>query len=473
MTAKFDRIPSNVCCGGDISLLKSGVCIRESAKLRFYAEKREANGMMNKKKWGIVIATVILVVAVLLAFTSPMAKHGQEADSLENDVTASAPAESVQGEDPLTTERQDPEESNTAQTALESEVAPEPEVTPEPEITSEPETTPEPALEPEVTSEPAVTGEPAVTPEPEPTPTPEPTPEPTPTPTPEVTPEPEVSQGTISEPEETPEPEPTPTPTPKVGATYAGLYRASDLSAVYEKNANERIAPASMTKVITACTALRYVQPEEVFTVGTELSLVKAGSSLSYIQKGHRISMEGLLYAMLLPSGNDAAYTVAVNVARRVSGDDTMDDKDAVAYFCDLMTQFVHELGAVNSHFANPEGWDHPETYTTVSDLAIIAKYALEQDEIRQVVSQYKKRVEFASGEHITWENTNCLLKPGHAYYCPQAIGLKTGTTDDAGCCLMAAIQGKDDIYIAIVTKCSSNSGRYSSVWKLIDLIER
>ena len=89
------------------------------------------------------------------------------------------------------------------------------------------------------------------------------------------------------------------------------------------------------------------------------------------------------------------------------------------------------------------------------------------------MVCQHQKRVEFASGQHITWTNTNALLNPGSGYYCPQAIGLKTGTTGDAGCCLMAAIQGKDDVYIAIVTKCSSNSGRYTSVWNLIKLIER
>ena len=263
----------------------------------------------------------------------------------------------------------------------------------------------------------------------------------------------------------------TPVDGTAVEATHVGLYRADDMIVLYQRGQHERIAPASLTKVVTACTALKYVSPDEVFTVGTELELVQPHSSLCLIRPGHRLTLYQLIMGMFLPSGNDAAYTVAVNVGRRVAGDDGMSDRAAVDYFCGLMNDFATELGATDSHFANPEGWDHEGTYSTVYDLALFGAYAMNVEEIREIAATYEKKVFFASGENITWKNFNSLVNPWSTWYCEQAVGLKTGSTENAGKCLLSAIEGTDGLYIAVVMGCQEDEDRYRATWDLIHLL--
>lgn len=326
--------------------------------------------------------------------------------------------------------------------------------TPEPEATEpEPEIT-EPSPEPEVS---------------EPVPSPEPEPEAT-----EPSPEPEPES---SEPVDPPSPEVSQTPAEPqadehgIYAPRAGLYRLSDLSPIYEKSADVSMASASMSKIVTAITALRYVEPDTIFTVGTELSLVQPGASTSFIARGHRLTLYHLLMGMLLPSGCDASYTIAVNVARRVSENPELSDTEAVAYFCGLMNDVADELGAVDSHFANPDGWDHEDHYTTVHDMAIFAAHAMENEVIREIVSTPEKWVMFASGENITWRNSNALLHAESPYYHPGAVGMKTGTTSNAGNCLLAVVEQDGITYIAVVSGSPTRNGRYEDTHKLLELI--
>lgn len=256
-----------------------------------------------------------------------------------------------------------------------------------------------------------------------------------------------------------------------VSAPYAGLYRADSLECIYEKSADFYIHPASMTKVLTACTALHYISPDTVYTVGSEQNLVPKGSSLCLIKAGHRLKLRDLLTGMLMCSGNDAAYAVAVNVARDVSGDRSMSDADAVAYFVQLMNDYAIQIGASNSHFVTPDGWDSAEQHTTIFDLAKISAHAMQVEEICNIASSRSKYVVFDSGENITWTNTNALLQPDSSYYLPDAIGLKTGTTPLAGNCLIAVINRNGTDYIAIVAGCQSNTGRYEAIHELVNMI--
>ncbi len=255
-------------------------------------------------------------------------------------------------------------------------------------------------------------------------------------------------------------------------ASHAGLYKAQTMECLYSKASTDRIYPASLTKILTACTALKYVSPDSVFTVGTEQNLVPEGSSLCLIQPGHRLKLRDLLTGMLVCSGNDAAYTVAVNIARAVSGNINMSNSEAVTYFSGLMNNYAHSLGAVNSNFTNPDGWDNDNQYSTVYDLALISAHAIQIEEIRNIVSVKNKYVVFASGENITWKNTNALLQPESEHYLPQAIGLKTGTTANAGNCLIAVVDIEGEEYVAVVIGSESNNGRYESVHELIKLIK-
>ena len=250
------------------------------------------------------------------------------------------------------------------------------------------------------------------------------------------------------------------------------VYCVEDGMALVGENINKRIAPASLTKLLTASVALKYWDADDIITVGTELELVEPDSSLCMISKGQRLTMYDLLTGLLLPSGNDAAYTIAVATARKVSGRDDLPDRAAVLYFCSLMNDFARELGMRGSHFADPDGWDNDRHYTTVSDLTKIAKYALTVPEIREIVSTRKAYVVFESGESITWYNGNELLFPESDFYCEYAIGMKTGYTDNAGRCIIAAFEKDGKTYIITLVGCTDLEKRYEMVLVLFDDIE-
>ena len=288
---------------------------------------------------------------------------------------------------------------------------------------------------------------------------------------PEKDPEPPVQQS--EEPADQPaEPEEPAEPAFDVAAVRAGLYNAKTLECLFAKAETEPLYPASMTKLVTACTALRYMDDmQEVIRVGTEMQFVKEGSSICWIREGHKLKMQDLVTGLLIASGNDAAYTIAVNVARRASGNENLTDQEAVDYFCELMNQFAWDVGARNSNFVNPDGWDDEEQYTTVNDLAIIASCALKYPLIRDIVCQQSKFVRFVSGQTITWTNTNYLLDPSSKYYCPYAIGMKTGSTSLAGKCLIAAVQIDGEEYISVVSGCEKEKDRYQSSLDLFGLV--
>ena len=230
---------------------------------------------------------------------------------------------------------------------------------------------------------------------------------------------------------------------------------------LYSQNADERIAPASLTKLLAASTALRYISADEVFTVGSEQELVPKKSSLCLILPGHKLTLYDLITGMLMASGNDAAYTVAVSTARYVAADVPMTDKEAADYFCRLMNGLAEEIGMSNSRFTTPDGSDDEGQYTTVSDLLKLAEYAWSVPEIRDIASTYQKYVVFESGENITWTNSNKLLCPDGRFYSEYAAGLKTGTTTRAGNCLIAAFEKNGRAYISVSAGCATDSERY------------
>lgn len=250
----------------------------------------------------------------------------------------------------------------------------------------------------------------------------------------------------------------------------AAFYCVETKELLYSRDIDERIAPASLVKLLTAYVALFYVEPETEFTVGSELSLLKPHSSLCLIKKGHRLTLHQLLTGMLLPSGNDAAYTIAVNVARKVKGEN-LSDKEAANFFTELMNSFAEVLGIENSHFTSPDGWDDESQYTTVTDLLVLAQVALETETLREIVCLKEQHVVFKSGENITWENTNRLLHKSDKYYNSCAVGLKTGTSQKAGNCLVAAFKKNGLTYIAVICGSDTSEGRYEDAHKLLDTL--
>lgn len=241
----------------------------------------------------------------------------------------------------------------------------------------------------------------------------------------------------------------------------AAFYSVDDKNIIYNDNIELKVAPASLTKLLTASVALKYVDKDEVFTVGSEQWFVQPYSSLCYLQIGNMLTLEELITGMLMASGNDAAYTIAVSVARALKPDIYMTDDEAVQYFCELMNNFACDLGMTQSNFVNPDGWDNDEQYTTVADLIKITEYVLSVPEIMEIAGTYQKHIQIYSGEFYTWTNSNLLLDPYSDYYCENAVGMKTGTTVNAGNSLIAVFQKNERNYISIVTGCQSDTDRY------------
>ncbi len=254
--------------------------------------------------------------------------------------------------------------------------------------------------------------------------------------------------------------------------TCCALYCVENKELIIGENINDRVAPASLTKLLTATVALKYVDPGEVITVGTELQFVQPDSSLAMIAQGQRLKMYDLITGMLIPSGNDAAYTVAVSTARKASGSAEMSDERAVEYFCGLMNDTARELGMSGSHFADPDGWDNDEHYTTVSDLIKLTEHALTVPEIREIVGYTRKTVEFETGEVAEWVNGNVFMNPRYEeYYREGVIGMKTGTTDNAGYCFIGAFIRGGKTYITVVVGSELWEDRNEKTLQLIDSV--
>lgn len=214
------------------------------------------------------------------------------------------------------------------------------------------------------------------------------------------------------------------------------VYDKTHNQIIYQKDADSRCYPASTTKIMTCIVALEYVSPDTIFTVGDELTLVPPDSSLAYISTGERISLNDLLYGLMLPSGNDVGYTIAVNVARIVSGDSKMSNEDSVKYFAKLMNQMAERIGMENSHFIVPDGFHDSNHYVTTRDMMKLLLYTDNYPLIKEISSTYKYEVTVESGQDYIWINSNRLIDKSNVFYYEGVTTGKTGFHDDAGHCI-------------------------------------
>lgn len=213
---------------------------------------------------------------------------------------------------------------------------------------------------------------------------------------------------------------------------------------IYEKDADKKVYPASTTKIMTALLALENIPDLDTPQIELKLYIQNAlsgtGASLAGILRGETFTPRELLYAALLPSGNEAAMMLGDYV-----GDGSLD------YFAEMMNEKAAELGAVNTHFVNASGMHDDDHYTTAYDMYLITMAALENETFREIVStNYYYAGEDQNGNPLHWNTTNFLISPGSTYYYPYATGVKTGTTDEAGRCLVSTAE-KDGYHYLMV----------------------
>lgn len=261
---------------------------------------------------------------------------------------------------------------------------------------------------------------------------------------------------------------------------------------IYSQGADERAYPASTTKLVTTLVALDYVSDrlDERVTVGDELDMVPAISSTAELEKGDSYTWRELFYGLLLPSGNDAATVIAVNVARIATGDASLSGEAAVAEFASLMNQKAADLGCTGSHFVNPHGLHDDAHYTTANDLLLIVREALKSDFVREVVSTPHYGCTSGNGAQLDWYNTNWMLQEtcgkiddggtiwdegegavANPYYRAQCSGVKTGTTDEAGRCLVFTAAGDGMSLIGIVLHAADGPTLYTQTDQVLDSV--
>ena len=201
---------------------------------------------------------------------------------------------------------------------------------------------------------------------------------------------------------------------------------------VYEKNSVERLPMASTTKIITCITALESCDVEDIATVSWAAAATEG--SAAYIEPGYEISVLDLLYGLMLNSGNDAAVAIAEHISGSVDG------------FVELMNAKAEEIGAGNTHFTNTNGLPDDEHYTTAYDLAMITRYAMQNQTFREIVSTTDFNARIINTDDVLYfKNHNKLLKDYDG-----CVGVKTGFTKDAGRCLVSAAERDGLTFVAV-----------------------
>lgn len=234
---------------------------------------------------------------------------------------------------------------------------------------------------------------------------------------------------------------------PEISASGAFVLDISSRVVLFSKNPDIRFAPASTTKIMTVLTALDYFKLTDTITV--QRNFVE-GSGL-HLYKGEQFVFQDLLYGLLLPSANDAAYAIADNY------------QGGIEKFVIKMNEKVKFFNLSNTHFVDPAGLEDDGNYVSPRDLATIASFAIQHPEFAQVVGTQAKTITDISGQHMyPLENTNKLL----GLY--GVNGLKTGTTEEAGQVLVTSTQRNRHTYIIVVMK---SDDRFADTEKLLRLI--
>lgn len=254
-----------------------------------------------------------------------------------------------------------------------------------------------------------------------------------------------------------------------IRSEYAVVYDVRSNEILYAKNAEEKCYPASTTKIITAAVILDNVSEDFIFTAGDELDLVNPESSLAFINKGSVLNLETTVDALMLPSGNDAAYMAAANVGRSIAGSDTISAEKAVQTFVDEMNRTAMLVGAENTHFSAPDGFHDDNHYTTVMDMLRLTLYAKDKPLIKAAAAKPSRYAVFESGEEVYWENSNKLIQENSDCYYMYANGLKTGMTDQSGYCVAATARRFDHDIICIVFGAEASDIRWNDTIALLD----
>lgn len=235
---------------------------------------------------------------------------------------------------------------------------------------------------------------------------------------------------------------------PKISATGAIIMDADSKVVLYSKNPDLRFSPASTTKLMTALTALDYFKPKDTLTV----KIASREGSIIGLFSGETLSLENLIYAMLLPSANDAAFAIAQSYP------------EGYEMFIEQMNKKAKDLELSNTHYGDPAGIMDSQNYTTPFDLARLASFAVSNPLIKEVVATKQKVITDTTGTFVyRIENLNELLGINGVN------GVKTGYTEEAGQVLVTSKVEKGKTIIIVIM---GSEDRFLDTQKLLDLVD-
>lgn len=236
-------------------------------------------------------------------------------------------------------------------------------------------------------------------------------------------------------------------PAPNLTAT--GIF-VKDLTSgviLFDKNAHQRLKPASLTKIMTALVSLEHYPEDYVLSVVNGQRSLGATAKLI---KGDKLTFESTMEALLIPSGNDAAVTLAENYP------------GGYGSFVDKMNFKAKELGLQNTHFSNVSGIEGKDHFTSAFDIALIAEAALKKNIFQTIVATPRMTIKSVKGYRYPVESTNKLLGQ------PGVLGVKTGWTPEAGECLVTLVNRDDH---PVLISLLGSTDRFGESERLIDWI--
>ena len=228
-----------------------------------------------------------------------------------------------------------------------------------------------------------------------------------------------------------------------VDAKAAMLVDLNTNRVIYEQNPDERVYPASLTKIMTCLLVLENGNLSDTVTVEeSAFADIDGSSSTAGLMVGEQLSVEDLLYCMMLMSGNEASNVAAEYIA------------GSIPDFVRMMNERAYELGCENTHFCNPHGLHDDDHYTTARDLVRIAQAALKSETFKQITNTatyIMPATNLSAERELTTTNQLIRNDTSNGFYYRKASGIKTGYTSQAGRCLISTAKGDGMYFLSVV----------------------
>lgn len=222
---------------------------------------------------------------------------------------------------------------------------------------------------------------------------------------------------------------------------------------LYEKNADQQMYPASLTKIMTAILVLENVkdldQETAAYPMWIQDMLYGTNASLGGLIVGEKLTIRQLLTSALVQSGNESAMILAGYVGSGGMADFMPRD---ITSFVEMMNDKAKALGCMGTHFTNPTGLHSDNHYSTARDMAIMAKYAMQNPVFASLVKNYAVQLGQTNKHSDLWQySTNKMLLTSSPYYYAPVVGIKTGSTDEAGRCVISQAEDNGYRYFCVI----------------------